>query len=500
MGTGARTLIVGFDGATWTLVDRFIAEGLMPNLARLVKEGARAPLNSTRPPMTLPSWSSMLTGCNPGRHGIFDFVKKQPDSWRLEFTNATHRAVPTLMRILSDRGLRVASIAVPTTWPPESLNGVVVSGFDGPVSTGIDASFCSPASVYGEIKRRFGGMKFADFQESCIDSAWHEHALDALLREIPRKTAIAQWLMEEDRYDCFMLMFGESDTVSHHFWMYHDADSPRYDATASKKIKGAIASVYARLDQALGELIESASPQHVCVVSDHGFGGASVYALYLNRFLEQHGWLNYKHKVEADGLGTGSGLASRIRAAAATKIPADLQGRVYRAVPDVVLGVIESQSRYGDIDFSRTRAVSDEMNYAATIRLNFDADDHQGRAEAVAGLRALLMSWTVDGHQVVASVSTRESLYEGPCVSDSPELILELNERAGYSYTLLPSARVPEGTTWRVLEPHEFPGGKGLGMNGTHRQFGVLRWGGRGGLPVWSLRPGCQISRRHFST
>jgi predicted AlkP superfamily phosphohydrolase/phosphomutase len=480
MARGAKTLIVGLDGATWDLADRFMAEGRMPNLARLVAEGAQAPLDSTRPPMTLPSWSSMLTGCNPGRHGIFDFVRKRSDEWLLEFTNATHRAVPTLMRILSDRGGKVASIAVPTTWPPEALNGVVVSGFDGPVSTGIDASFCEPRSVYDEIKRRFGGMKFADFQETQIDGSWHDAALDALLREIPRKTAIAEWLMSSDRYDCFMLMFGESDTVSHHFWMFHDEASPRHDSTASDRLKDAIGAIYSRLDQALGELIDAASPEHVCVVSDHGFGGASIYALYLNRFLEMHGWLSYKREVAATGLGTGTSLASRLRSAAATMIPADWQGRVYRAVPDAVLGSIESQSRYGDIDFEHTRAVSDEMNYAATIRLNFAPDDHAGRAAAVEELTALLLSWQVDGHCPVRSVSTRESLYDGPRVSDSPELILELNERDGYSYTLLPSARVSRGTTWRTLAPHEFPGGKGLGMNGTHRQHGVLSLWGKG--------------------
>ena len=76
MSTGARTLIVGIDGATWDVIDPLMAAGRMPNLARLVKEGARAPLNSTTPPMTLPSWSSMLTGTNPGKHGIFDFVQR----------------------------------------------------------------------------------------------------------------------------------------------------------------------------------------------------------------------------------------------------------------------------------------------------------------------------------------------------------------------------------------------------------------------------------------
>lgn len=477
-GVGARTLIVGLDGATWDLADRFMAEGRMPHLQKLVREGARAPLNSTTPPMTLPSWSSMLTGCNPGRHGIFDFVRKVPGKWALEFTNATHRAVPTIHRVLSDRGARVASIAVPTTWPPESLNGVVVSGFDGPVSTGIDGSFCSPKSIYTELKNRFGGMKFADFQESRIDDGWHDDALDALLREVPRKQQIGTWLMSQERWDCFMLLFGESDTVSHHFWMFHDENSPRFQGRASTRLREAIQTVYSRLDEALGALMETADADHVCVVSDHGFGGAGVHALYLNRYLEQKGWLQYRREVHVDGMGTGSGLASRIREAAATRLPADLQGKVYRAVPNSVLGEIESRSRYGDLDLHQTRALSDEMNYAATLRLNFPEEDDAGRAHAVEELRSLLFDWEVDGHRVVQDVFTRESLYQGDCVSDSPELIIELNLRDNYSYTLLPSARVAPGTTWRTFSPDEYAGGKGLGMNGTHRQHGVLAlWG-----------------------
>ncbi|MEC9388968.1 MAG: alkaline phosphatase family protein [Myxococcota bacterium] len=478
--SGARTLIVGLDGATWELADRLMAEGRMPTLARLVQEGARAPLNSTTPPMTLPSWSSMLTGCNPGRHGIFDFVRKTPGEWALEFTNSTHRAVPTWMRVFSDRGMRAASIAVPTTWPPEPIDGVMISGFDGPVSTGIDASFCHPAGLYREIKERFGGMKFADFQESRIGDGWHDDALDALLREIPRKQAIAEWLLSQERWDGFMVLFGESDTVSHHFWMFHDEDSPRHQAGASSRLRSAIELVYQRLDEALGALIERAGADHVAVVSDHGFGGAGVHALYLNRYLEQHGWLQYKRDVTVGGLASGSGLASKLRAAAATRIPSSLQGKVYRAVPSAVLGSLETQSRYGDLDMEHTRAVSDEMNYAATIRLNLPESDPAARRAAYEALQRLLLDWTVEGHKVVARVHLREDLYEGSRVTDSPDIVIELNERDGYTYTLLPSARVPKGTTWRRLSPAEYAGGKGLGMNGTHRQYGVLALWGEG--------------------
>ena len=68
-------------------------------------------------------------------------------------------------------------------------------------------------------------------------------------------------------------------------------------------------------------------------------------------------------------------------------------------------------------------------------------------------LEADLATWEVDGHRVVKSVSTREELYSGACVSDSPDVILELNLRDDYSYTLLPSLRVPSGTTWRRPSP-----------------------------------------------
>lgn len=454
----------------------------MPVLQGLLRQGARAPLNSTTPPMTLPSWSSMLTGANPGRHGIFDFVRRDPKTWQLEFTNATHRQVPTLHRVLSDRGARVASLAVPTTWPPDPLNGVVISGFDSPVSTGIDGSFCHPASLYAEVQRRFGGLRFADFQESEIGPGWHEAALASLLREIPRKEAIGQWLMGQERFDLFMLLFGESDTVSHHFWMFQDPDSPRHPGRwFGRRLPGAlrqaIAAVYSRLDQAVGRLIDAAQPDVVCLCSDHGFGGAGEHVLYLNRYLESQGWLRYQRQVRVEGLRSGSGLLDRGRQAALRHLPAAAQGRLFRLLPDGLVGRIEARSRYGDVDRGQTRAISDEMNYAATLHLEVPQSDRQ---QAISELAPLLLDWEVEGQRVVTAVHRREDLYEGPATGLSPDLVLDLALRDGYSYTLLPSGRAAPGQSFRRLSPDEHVGGKGLGMNGSHRQHGLLLLSGAG--------------------
>jgi predicted AlkP superfamily phosphohydrolase/phosphomutase len=456
---GARLLVLGLDGATWDVIEPLAGD--LPNLRRLWTGGARARLRSTTPPMTLPAWSSILTGVNPGRHGFLDFTRRIPGTYRLEFLNATHRGVPTLHELLSARGQRVASIAVPTTWPPSAVDGIVVSGFDSPVATTVEASHCHPSGVYDELRRRFGGLRFADFQEAAQGPGWHAHALGTLLREVGRKEAVCDLLLARERWGSFMVVFGESDTASHHFWAFHDRSSPRH----RPGLPHALGDVYRRLDAAVGRL--SARADLVCVVSDHGFGGAGTLVLYLNRWLEQHGWLRFS--------GTSQSVAGDRLRQLALRLPVE---RLVRRVPAAWLGDVETRTRYGAIDFRHTRAWSDETNYAATIHLNVRGRDPLGTIDdvdaATRELTRLLLAWKVDGTGVVERVWRRDEVCRGPAAGGAPDLVLTFANPGGYSPTLLPSTRVAAGTTFRHLDPHELQGGKGLGMNGAHRPEGVL--------------------------
>ena len=477
MSRGARLLVVGWDGATWDLARRFMAEGRMPVLQALCRQGAHGPLRSTLPPITLPAWSSFLCGVDPGKHGVFDFTHRVPGQYRLSFVDARQRQLPSFLRLLSDQGARVASIALPGTYPPERLNGLVVGGFDSPVALAIDASHCQPPALWMELRRRFGGLRFADFQELRIGPGWHEAALASLLREIGRKEEVCGWLLRQERWDVLATVFGESDTAGHHFWMFCDPASPRF--ADQPALATALGQVYGRLDAALGLLLERARPELLCLLSDHGMGGAGTLALYLNRFLESRGWLRYRRDPYSGTAGrAGTGLADAARALALRHLPAGLQQGLVRKLPKGLLEGIESSSRYADIDFSRTRAFSDEMSYAATIHLNLAGRDRQGvlrdSRSAAEELSKLLLDWRVDGLPVVSRVHRRSALYRGPWVERSVDMVLELALREGYSSTLLPSGRVPAGTTWRHLRRQEHLGGRGLGMNGSHRRKGVL--------------------------
>src|SRR5579883_3005842 len=119
-------LVIGLDGATLDLVGPWVAAGVLPHLGALMARGAWARLRSTLPPATFPAWTSLVTGTNPGRHGVLDFTER------------------ALWNYLAAAGRRVAVITVPATYPPEPIDGVMVSGWDSPLATAIDGSFVHP--------------------------------------------------------------------------------------------------------------------------------------------------------------------------------------------------------------------------------------------------------------------------------------------------------------------------------------------------------------------
>ena len=102
-----KLLVIGLDGASFNVLDPLIEKGYLPNLAKLIEGGARADLITTFPPITAVAWSSFMTGKNPGKHGIFEFVRLDHDSKRELAVNASFRQGRAIWDLLSDAGHRV---------------------------------------------------------------------------------------------------------------------------------------------------------------------------------------------------------------------------------------------------------------------------------------------------------------------------------------------------------------------------------------------------------
>ena len=134
-GPDAKLLLIGIDGGTWDLLEPLMARGAMPELARLLERGARGVLRSVSPPLTPAAWATVLTGKNPGGHGIFDF-RRTPSRFAAEQTTeyVSSRLLPRpyLYDRIGAAGKRVISINVPMTYPPHAINGCMITGMFTP--------------------------------------------------------------------------------------------------------------------------------------------------------------------------------------------------------------------------------------------------------------------------------------------------------------------------------------------------------------------------------
>jgi predicted AlkP superfamily phosphohydrolase/phosphomutase len=473
------TLVLGLDGASFNVIRPLVAAGRLPNLAAWMAEGAAAVLHSTVPPVSFPAWSSFATGLEPGAHGLFDFTQKLPGRYALRFTNASDRSGATLFGRVSQAGGRVLALGMPATFPPEPVNGMLLAGFDAPVSTGSSARAASNPAFYEAIAKRAGPWMRAEPDESADGAGWHDAAAERLVARVVQKTrfaqeALAQLYVASMAPDLMCVVFSESDTVAHHFWRDHDPTSPRHDPSASTLRRFAVAAVYEALDAACGELRAALGPDAACfVVSDHGAGGASRRIVHLNRRLEEAGLLAFRRGTGLDQLARGA------RDTALRLLPPRAREAAFRRLRPAA-AKLESAARFGGIQWSKTAAFSEEANTQPGVWLNLAGREEAGRVAAADYERVrsdvieALLDWKLPGGgPVVARARRREEVYAGPHLERAPDVVVELALDAGYGLSLVPTPRRVAAPALRTLEDHELAGGRGRGMNGTHRPEGV---------------------------
>jgi predicted AlkP superfamily phosphohydrolase/phosphomutase len=476
-GAPRPVLVLGLDGASFEVIRPLAAAGRLPHLARWMAEGSAAVLHSTVPPVSFPAWSSFATGLEPGAHGLFDFTQKLPGRYRIRFTNATDRRGATLFGRASAAGRRVLALGMPATFPPEPVDGLLVSGFDAPVSTGSSARAASDPALYEAIAARAGHWMRADLDEGAHSEGWHERAAARLPARAREKCgfaleALAQLRAAGRAPDLVCVVFSESDTAAHHFWRDHDPASPRHDPRASARRRGAIAAVYEALDAACGALCEAVGREAaVFVVSDHGAGGAARRVVHLNRRLEEAGLLAFA--------GGKDRLARAARDAALRALPPRAREIAFRRLARAAARV-ESAARFGGIRWAKTRAFSEEANTQPGVWINLAGREQAGAVapadyeRARDDVIAALLDWKLPGGApVVARARRREEVYAGPFVARAPDVVVELALDAGYGLSLVPTPRGTPAPALRWLEDHELGGGRGRGMNGTHRPEGV---------------------------
>ncbi|MGB3940991.1 MAG: alkaline phosphatase family protein, partial [Candidatus Manganitrophaceae bacterium] len=288
-----KVLMIGIDGATLDLIKPWAKEGKLPTFKRLLDEGGHGELESVIPPVTPPAWTSLMTGMNPGKHGLFNFIDHDLADYSIRYANAGSRRVPTVWKRLSDLGWRVGVINMPMTYPPEPLNGFCISGLDTPDES---SPFVYPPELKLEIERSVGKIYLDPRHLGYMTTDEKRDSVLADLVKIEnRRTEIAEYLMAHHPVDVLALVYTATDTVQHFFWHYMDPAHPFYDPRGAERYRDAVLDIYRAIDSNIARLLSSVSDETaVLVVSDHGGGPVSSPVISLNRFLEEEGWLVYK--------------------------------------------------------------------------------------------------------------------------------------------------------------------------------------------------------------
>lgn len=347
-----RVMVIGLDCAAPELVFERWADEL-PNLSRLRARGVYGELESIIPAITVPAWSCMLSGRDPGTLGVYGFRNRQDHGYGgLATADARAVQVDRVWDVLSAAGKTSVVLGVPQTYPPRPVRGQMVGCFLTPSTS---AEYTYPPDLKARIQEWVGDYLPDVRNFRTENKAW---LLDQIQDMTRKRFEVARRLAKGRDWDFFMMVEIGVDRIHHGFWKDMDATHRHHDPASP--FKEAIREYYHLIDREIGSLLALIDEQtSVLVVSDHGArkmeGG-----ICLNEWLLREGYL------------------------------------VLRQPPDTTSGPVKFDAL--DVDWARTRAWGDG-GYYGRLFLNVADREPQGcvspedyeplRAELIAKLTAL---------------------------------------------------------------------------------------------------------------
>ncbi len=449
-----RTLLIGLDGATSSILDPLMRQGIMPFLQGLLSSGTRAELTSVVPPLTPPAWTSLMTGRSPGNHGIFDFMRfeSRPEGRFLRVLDAGAVGCETVWSIASRSGLRATVLNFPLMYPAPAISGCVVPGW---VPWRHLRLACHPSNLFDKLRALPG----FNAQELAMNMSLEGRALEGCQREedyedliklhIRREQQwfnIARYLMREEPCDLMAILFDGVDKLQHLCWRFLDPGLfPSSPSPMETKIRNLCLDYFREIDRFLAEIVALAGPGATTLLaSDHGFGPTRE-VFYLNAWLHQQGYLAW----------------------------ADI-AQVEQKHPET-LGIESMARRFYEVDWDRTAAYcptpsSNGIYFSFPTGAGGANLDYDGfRQQLITSLATFTDPAT--GEPVVTRIWTREEAFEGTHMALAPDLTVSL--RDGGFVSILPSDV--------VLKPRPEP-------TGTHRPQGIFVAAGPG------IRQGVDVS------
>lgn len=273
-----KACVVGLDGVPYSMLTKFMADGVMPNLARIGQGGRVTEMTVSLPEISSVSWSTFMTGKNPGEHGIYGFTDLHAGTYKMSFPSFRELKCDTIWDRLGEQKMRSVVINQPATYPARPIHGALVSGF---VAIHLDKSVF-PAK-YLPTAKQMGYEVDLNAQEVKDNPTALFVKLDELL-EARRKLMDALW--DDEKWNLMEVIVTGTDRLHHFMWdAYEDSNHAHHED---------FLNYYRNVDKFIGHVHEKFSktenPENFFVLSDHGFC-QTRHEVYGNRVLAENGYL-----------------------------------------------------------------------------------------------------------------------------------------------------------------------------------------------------------------
>lgn len=440
-----KVMVIGVDGGTFDLIEPWANDGELPTFKKLMDEGVYSNLITTYPPLTGPAWVSMGTGCNPGKHGVFDYVSGDID--RLRVNDSSSVKVPYLWELLSEDKKSVSVINVPMTYPPSKVNGYMATSI---MSRGEDITY--PESFKKELEEGMGrnykiGLNVVPQkggEEKHLEDVydWHDSVVKAVF-----------YMLKSKKTDFFMTVFPTTDVVSHAYYKYMEEKESVY--------KEEVLKAYKTVDKVLGEILDVVGEEtNFIIVSDHGFGELKG-MVNINNFLADKGYIKFKKLSVAKNLLFRMGITPKNVFRIMKKLK--IAGLARTVSVEKRNKVLDTFIGYKDLDMEQTLAYS--RGHVGQIHLNRKAIKNMGlefediSKKLIDDLKEIKDPET--GNSLLTYILTRKEMYNGPYVDMGADLFVVFDNFGYIAYPLFAADN-------RVITQHL------VHRSGTHRMNGIF--------------------------
>ena len=375
-----KVVMIGLDAAEFSLIERWMDEGVLPNLAALRDRGTCGRLKSTAEWLVGSPWPSFYTGTTPDRHGMYHYLVWRPEKMMHVRASAAWLPLKPFWRDVARAGRRVIALDIPLVCEPESFPGLEISGWA--TYEILHAPASHPKDLLGQIERQFGKPRFDREGTHLLSADQLLEVRDQCVQASASVGEAAAALMTREPWDLFMLCFAATHRAGHQLW---DRTNMAGDPTPAQaaELRDALKAVYLATDAAIGRLLEAAGPEATVIVfALHGMGvnvsRSDVMREMLARVLAER-------RVD-DGPAVRPRLVDRLRAL----VPVEWRTKIKMGLPLALQDWLTQFWRTSGIDWKRTRAFSVFGDLDGYVRVNLRGREPEGIVEPGEDYRALL--------------------------------------------------------------------------------------------------------------